>query len=231
MPGWSIGHEQERDAAVLRRADGSVRASRKIQLASRGQRGPDLLAVDHPLVAVEHGTRGERAEIGAGVGLGVALAPAVLAREDARAGSGAVCSSVPHRNSVLPTILMPKVSYGAPGGNAGPGELLGQHDLLELGQPAAAVRPRPGDAEEPVLEQRAPPLGRRSAPRCHAPTNRCRSIRAATVRPGTCGPGRGTLPRRAGTRASTATGGEPSSVTTRQTAPRSARPLSRMMAR
>ena len=44
--------------------------------------GPDLLAVDDPLVAVEHGLGAERGEVGAGVGLGEALAPGDLARED-----------------------------------------------------------------------------------------------------------------------------------------------------
>ena len=42
-------------------------------------RGPDLLAVDRPLVAVERGSTTEVAEVGAGVRLGVALAPDVLA--------------------------------------------------------------------------------------------------------------------------------------------------------
>ena len=47
---------------------------------------PDLLAVDDPLVAVEHGLGAQVGQVGAGVGLAEALAPGDLAREDLRAG-------------------------------------------------------------------------------------------------------------------------------------------------
>jgi hypothetical protein len=75
------GHEQVRDAGVL----GGARVGAGQQedvVGVLGLRGPDLLAVDHPLVAVELGLRLERGEVGAGVGLAEALAPRHLARED-----------------------------------------------------------------------------------------------------------------------------------------------------
>ena len=82
-PGWSMGHEQERDALVLGGV-GVGAGEHEDPVGEVPGRGPDLLPVDHPLVAVEHGPAPEVAEVGAGVGLGVALAPDVLAGEDPR---------------------------------------------------------------------------------------------------------------------------------------------------
>ena len=47
------------------------------------ERRPDLLARDHPLVTLEHGPRLHVGEVGAGVGLGVSLAPDLRPVEDA----------------------------------------------------------------------------------------------------------------------------------------------------
>ena len=60
-PGWSIGHEQERDALVLGRV-GVGAGQHEDPVGEVAGRRPDLLAVDDPLVAVEHrpGTRGCR---------------------------------------------------------------------------------------------------------------------------------------------------------------------------
>jgi len=49
-----------------------------------GPGGPYLLAVDHPLVALEAGLGLHVGEVGAGVGLRVALAPDLLALQDRR---------------------------------------------------------------------------------------------------------------------------------------------------
>ena len=46
-----------------------------------GERRPHLLAVDHVVLAVLHRARLQRRQVGAGVGLGVALAPDLLAGE------------------------------------------------------------------------------------------------------------------------------------------------------
>ena len=55
------------------------RSSREVAVG-----GPDLLAVDHPLVAVEHRARPREARSEPAFGSRVALAPDVLAAEDAR---------------------------------------------------------------------------------------------------------------------------------------------------
>jgi hypothetical protein len=55
---------------------------------------PDLLAVDHEVVAVAHGAGGERGEVGPGVRFGHADAPRGLARQDS--GRNSACwSAVP----------------------------------------------------------------------------------------------------------------------------------------
>src|SRR5262249_59837606 len=46
-------------------------------------RRPHFLAVDHEVIALVLRARGEAGQIGAGAGLGVALAPDVLAAQDA----------------------------------------------------------------------------------------------------------------------------------------------------
>ena len=65
-------------------ASGSVRTASQTVVGVAGEARPDLLAVDHVLVAVAHGARRERREVGAGVRLGVADAEVDLAREDLR---------------------------------------------------------------------------------------------------------------------------------------------------
>ena len=62
-------------------ASGSVRTRQNIQSASARVRGPDLLAVHHPEVAVEHGARAQRGEVAARARLAVALAPLDLAEQ------------------------------------------------------------------------------------------------------------------------------------------------------
>jgi hypothetical protein len=76
-------HQQEADAVLLLRL--LVGAyQEKDPVGVHRQRGPDLLAVDHPMVALQHRLGAQRGEVGAGVGLAVALAPDVLARQDLR---------------------------------------------------------------------------------------------------------------------------------------------------
>ena len=53
------------------------------QVGEVGKAGPDLLAVDDEMVAVEHGLGFERSQVAAGVGLGKTLAPDFVARKDA----------------------------------------------------------------------------------------------------------------------------------------------------
>ena len=148
------------------RASGSVRARRKIHVASAAERGPDLLTVDHPLVAVADGPGRERGEVGTRVGFGVALTPAIVAGEDAREEAAPLLLGAPAQQRVADH-LDPEVVLRRAGRHPRPGELLGQHDLLTLGEPAPAVLPWPRDREESVFVQRAAPrLAWSSASRC-----------------------------------------------------------------
>ena len=67
--------DQQRDAPLLllRRRVGADQAEDPVGVLA--QRGPGLLAVDDPVVAVADGGGAQRGEVGAGVGLGEALAP------------------------------------------------------------------------------------------------------------------------------------------------------------
>ncbi|MCY1194126.1 hypothetical protein D9M72_54180 [compost metagenome] len=75
--------QQEADAGL--RLDGLVGAHQGEDVGGVvRQRGPDLLAVDDVAVAFETGLGSQRGQVRTGVGFRVALAPDVLAREDAR---------------------------------------------------------------------------------------------------------------------------------------------------
>ena len=73
-----------------------------------GQRVPDLLAVDHPLVAVAHGPTAQAGQVGPGTGLAEELAPGVLAGEQRGAASGSRTSSSPWLTTVGPAMASPK---------------------------------------------------------------------------------------------------------------------------
>ena len=119
-------------------------------------RRPDLLAVEDPLVAVELRLEGEAAEVGAGVGLRVALAPRVLAGQDARQVVLLLLLGAPHQQRVAEHLDAEAV-VGAAHRHAGLGELLGEDDLLERGQPGTAVLHRPAGREVAgLVERRAP---------------------------------------------------------------------------
>ncbi|MNN23784.1 hypothetical protein D3C81_1371920 [compost metagenome] len=62
---------------LLRREIGAHQAEDPVGLV--GIRGPDLLAADHKMVALILGARLQRGQVGAGVGFGIALAPADFA--------------------------------------------------------------------------------------------------------------------------------------------------------
>ena len=80
--------EQERDALVLGRVAVGA-GQQEAPVAPVRQRRPHLLPVDHPLVAVEDGPGRDVGQVRPGVGLGVALAPQLLARARWRAGTAA----------------------------------------------------------------------------------------------------------------------------------------------
>ena len=82
MPGRVHRHDHLADPTV-RRAVGARAADQVAVVGLRAEARPDLLAVDHELVALATGARGERREVGAGVRFGHPDAPGGLARQDA----------------------------------------------------------------------------------------------------------------------------------------------------
>ena len=76
-------HDEVGEAFVLGDIGVGARKEEHV-LRHVGERGPDLLAVDDVVVAVLHSPGLERGEVGAGAGLGEALAPHLFAGEDLR---------------------------------------------------------------------------------------------------------------------------------------------------
>ena len=108
-PGWLHRHEQVGDALVLGRVRvGAGEQEAVVGVVALG--GPHLLAVDDPLVAVEHGRRLQAGQVGARVGLAEALAPAHRRRCRISGRNSFFCSSVPHCRIVGPTSVSPKKS-------------------------------------------------------------------------------------------------------------------------
>ena len=106
-------------------------------------------------------------EVGAGVGLGVALAPQLRRRAGSRAGTARCCSGVPKAISVGPS--SPSPMWPTRAGRAGAGVLLVEDDLLEQRQPAAAVLRGPAEAGPAVPRRGAAPRpGARRRPRARA---------------------------------------------------------------
>ena len=133
-------------------ASGSVRVSTKIQLA----RWPAEVQIFWPLMTHSSPSstarRAEVAQVGAGVGLGVALAPLVLAAEDLGDELALLLLGAPLQDGVAHHLDGEGV-VGAAGGHAGLGELLGQHDLLLGRQAGAAVLLGPGRGQQVVVAQ------------------------------------------------------------------------------
>ena len=122
------------------------------------RRGPDLLAVDDPLVAVELGLAAEVGQVAAGVGLGVALTPHVGAVEDAGDVVRLLLVGAPVQDRVADHADAEAV-VPARRRHASLGELFVEHDVFEMGQSAAAVFGRPVRGEQLVVSQGLAPLG------------------------------------------------------------------------
>ena len=149
--------QQERDAAVLGRGRVGAGQHEDVGGEMTGRR-PDLLAVDHPLVAVEHGPTAEVAEVAAGGRLAVALAPQVLARQHAGQVVTLLLVGAPAQHRVAEHRDAEAVVRAARG-CAGAGELLGHHHALERGEPGTADLLRPAERQVAVLVQHLAPLG------------------------------------------------------------------------
>ena len=134
---------------VLRAAD------RKAPIGPFATGGPDLLSVEDPLIAFEACAGLHVGEIAAGVGLGVALTPDFLARDDAGeellflffGAEGVQCRAE--------QCLADMVDATRP---AGTGVFFELDNLLGEAQPAAAVFDRPADAGPTRATQTTLPL-------------------------------------------------------------------------
>ena len=144
MPGWRMSTSRN-EMPLCFGASGSVRASVKMWSA----RWPADVQIFWPLSThwspSSVGPQRQAAEVGPGVGLGVALAPAVLAGQDARQVVPLLLLGAPHEQRVAEHLDAEHV-VGPAGRHAGLGELLGDDHLLERRQPAAAVLDRPARA-------------------------------------------------------------------------------------
>ena len=151
MPGWCIGQEEERDALVLRPA-GVGAAEGEDPVGELRLAGPDLLAVDHPLVAVESGPGGHRRQVAPGARLAEALAPELLAPEDRRQEPRPLRfrAEVDQRRSEEAF-----AERAAAGRSMGPCVLLGEHQLLDRRGRSTAVGPWPREPD-PRRRARAP---------------------------------------------------------------------------
>ena len=81
---WRLHVDQDEGDAELLLGGGIGAAQAEDPVGVLRQRGPGLLAVDDVVVALAHGRGLEAGEVGAGAGLGEALAPPVVERRHAR---------------------------------------------------------------------------------------------------------------------------------------------------
>src|SRR5439155_8380146 len=150
-------HQAVGDTAVLRRVRVRAREhEHPIGVLRVG--GPNLLAIDHPVVAVADGARLERSQVGAGAGLAEALTPGHFAAQDLR--------------QVLRLLLIRAMddqrradhahAHAADLRSTGLGELLVHDELLHRAQAGAAVLLGPGRRDPATPGQAPPPLAHRS---------------------------------------------------------------------
>ena len=156
--GGHVGDRADLDPRRVHRddhfADPAVGRPRRIgatdQVAVVGrfaERRPDLLAVDDEVVAVADCGRGERGEVGAGVGFGHPDAPGGLAGEHAREELGLLIGRavVDQRRAHL-AVREPQRGDGGAGGD----EFLADDQAVDVRAPAAAVLGRPGHPDPAV---------------------------------------------------------------------------------
>ena len=186
MPGWSIGTDEGGQALVL----GHVRVGagqHEAPVGDVGVAGPHLVAADDALVAVALGPGAQRRQVGPGVGLAEALAPAVAAVDDA--------GQEPAPDVVVAVLedALHQVAEARPGRGAGGGQLVVEDDLVDGGQLVAADVLRPRHGEEPGVVERLVPAG--GAGPVVVGRRRRRQPRVVVAQPG-AQPATGSRPRR-----------------------------------
>ena len=183
-----VHRHRERGEALVLRDVGIGAREQQAPVGDVGVARPDLVAVDHVLVAVARRGRAQRREVGAGVGLAEALAPALAAADEA--GEEAVLDRLAAvRRDALHEIAETRTRRRARGR-----ELLVE-DHVEHGRQVVTAEPRGPAQPEEARRRRA-----RCAIRPAVPSTRRRSTTSAgpgCARRATPGSGRGTRLRRA----------------------------------
>src|SRR4029450_2412209 len=140
-PGLAHRHGEGGQPLVLR--DVGVRSyKQEAPVGYVGVAGPDLVTVDHVLVAVARRRGAQRGQVGPGVGLAEALAPTLAAADQPRqeallAQLAAGCRNPPYQGS------------GARGWRRASGsELFVEDDVEDRGQVVTAKAGGPGEAEK-----------------------------------------------------------------------------------
>ena len=149
--------EQEGDALVLRRVRIGP-GQREDVIGEMTGGGPDLLAVEDPLVAVTDRLEPDVAEVRPRVGLAVALTPGVLTGQDPRQVA-LLLLVAPHEEQRVAEHLDTEDVVRAAGRHPRSGELLGEDDLLEGRESGTAELDRPAGCQIAGFEERLPPLG------------------------------------------------------------------------
>ena len=150
-PGWCIGERERREALVAGRV-GVGAGEQQAPVGDVGVARPDLVPVDHVLVAVARRGRAQRREVGAGVGLAEPLAPALAPADEP--GEEAVLDRV----APVGADALHEIAQARPRRRAGSRELLVE-DHVEDGREVVAAEPgRPAQAEEAGVVQRRVPL-------------------------------------------------------------------------
>src|SRR5438876_1156830 len=152
--------QEQADAMVLRRL-GLGAAEEEAPVGDVGVAGPHLLAVHDEAAAPALAARAQRPQVGAGAGLGEALAPEVLAREQPGEEAPAL-----RLGAVAEDGRADQVDVGAGGRprRAHAIERLLQEPALDDGRAPAAVLARPGDRRPAALVELPLPVARDREP-------------------------------------------------------------------
>ena len=147
-------HEKERETLVALRTGFATR-HHETPVAHVGERGPDLLAVDDPLVTLESGLGLHVGEIGSGVRFAVSLAPPFVAAQDAGQETRALLRSAVlddrGREQVLTHVIGASRCFGAH-------VFLGPDDLLIDRRAASAEFLRPPESDPSRFAEHLLPL-------------------------------------------------------------------------
>src|SRR6266849_3608732 len=152
--------QEEADAMVLRRL-GLGAAEEEAPVGDVGVAGPHLLAVHDEAVAAALAARAQRAQVRAGAGLGEALAPEILAREQAGEEAPAL-----RLGAVAEDGRADQVDVGAGGRprRARAIERLFEEPALDDCRAPAALLARPGDRRPAALVELPLPVARDRQP-------------------------------------------------------------------